>query len=135
MSSPRSDRLRELVADAGVAVSTKGVQMARDAHHERLSSLDATFLGVEDRCSHMHIGSVGVFEGSPGGAVDLERVHHLMSVALDGVPRCRQRVETIPLLGLRSGWTTPPSTLTTTSGTRACRCLATSVSSSGSPAA
>jgi diacylglycerol O-acyltransferase len=99
MSSARSDRLRDLVADAGVAVSTKGAQMAPEAHHERLSSLDATFLGVEDRCSHMHIGSVGVFEGAPGGAIDLERVHHLVSVALDGVPRYRQRVETIPFLG------------------------------------
>jgi diacylglycerol O-acyltransferase len=73
--------------------------MPGDAQHERLSSLDATFLAVEDRCSHMHIGSVGVFEGSPGGAVDLERVHHVVSVALDGVPRYRQRVETMPLLG------------------------------------
>ena len=53
--------------------------MARDTHHERLSSLDATFLGVEDRCSHMHIGSVGVFEGGPGGGIDLDRVHHLVS--------------------------------------------------------
>ena len=79
MSSPRSDRLRDVVADAGLAVSTKGAQMARDAHHERLSSLDATFLGVEDRCSHMHIGSVGVFEAGPGSAIDLERVHHVVA--------------------------------------------------------
>ena len=50
MASPRSDRLRAVVADAGVAVSTKGAQMARDA-------------------------------------------------PLDGVPRYRQRVETIPFLG------------------------------------
>jgi hypothetical protein len=40
--------LRDVVADAGAAASTKGAQMPRDAHHERLSSLDATFLGVED---------------------------------------------------------------------------------------
>jgi WS/DGAT/MGAT family acyltransferase len=73
--------------------------MTRDAHHERLSALDATFLGVEDRCSHMHIGSVGVFEACPGGAIDLESVHHLVSVALAGVPRYRQRIETIPILG------------------------------------
>ena len=74
--------------------------MARDTHHERLSSLDATFLGVEDRCSHMHIGSVGVFEGpARAAAIDLERVHHLVSATLDSVPRYRQRVETMPLLG------------------------------------
>ena len=77
--------------------------MTGEAHYERLSALDATFLGVEDRCSHMHIGSVGVFEAGPdaghGGAVDLDRVRHLVSVALDGVPRYRQRVETMPVLG------------------------------------
>ena len=77
--------------------------MARDAYQERLSALDATFLGIEDRCSHMHIGTVGVFEAGPaagpGGAIDLERVRHLVSVVLEGVPRYRQRVETIPLLG------------------------------------
>ena len=71
--------------------------MARVTHYERLSALDATFLGVEDRCSHMHIGSVGLFEApGPGGAIDLEQVRHLVSVALDGIPRYRQRVETIP---------------------------------------
>ena len=77
--------------------------MGADAYHERLTALDATFLGVEDRCSHMHIGSVGVFEGGPaagpGGSLDLDRIHHLVSVVLDGVPRYRQRVETIPGLG------------------------------------
>lgn len=77
--------------------------MARDTHHERLSALDATFLGVEDRCSHMHIGSVGVFEPAPAsnprGAIDLDRVRHLVSVVLEGIPRYRQRVETIPLFG------------------------------------
>ena len=109
--------------------------MPRDAHHERLSSLDATFLGVEDRCSHMHIGSVGVFEGSPGGAIDLEGVHHLVSVALDGVPRYRQRVETMPLLG-HPVWVDDASfNPHYHSGTPACPCPATSVSSSGSPAA
>jgi WS/DGAT/MGAT family acyltransferase len=77
--------------------------MGRDAHHERLSALDATFLAIEDRCSHMHIGSVGVFEAEPGmgpaGALDLEMVHHLVSVVLDGVPRYHQRVETTPIFG------------------------------------
>jgi WS/DGAT/MGAT family acyltransferase len=51
----------------------------------------------------MHIGSVGVFEAGqaagPGGAIDIDQIRHLVAVALDGVPRYRQRVETIPLLG------------------------------------
>ncbi|HXJ34580.1 MAG TPA: wax ester/triacylglycerol synthase family O-acyltransferase [Candidatus Eisenbacteria bacterium] len=77
--------------------------MGRAAHHERLSALDATFLAIEDRCSHMHIGSVGVFEAEPGmgsaGALDLDSVHHLVSVVLDSVPRYHQRVETTPIFG------------------------------------
>jgi diacylglycerol O-acyltransferase len=75
----------------------------RAPHHERLSALDATFLAIEDRCSHMHIGSVGVFEPVPGmtprGALDPERVRRLVSAVLDGVPRYHQRVETSPVLG------------------------------------
>ena len=30
---------------------------------ERMSSLDAVFIAVEDAVNHMHIGSVGIFEG------------------------------------------------------------------------
>ena len=32
---------------------------------DRLSPLDASFLHIEDDVSHMHIGSVGIFEGPP----------------------------------------------------------------------
>jgi len=32
---------------------------------DRMSPLDASFLHVEDAVSHMHIGSVAVFEGPP----------------------------------------------------------------------
>jgi len=76
--------------------------MSEPTYHERLSALDAAFLGVEDRCSHMHIGSVATFDASalgPGGALDLDRVRHLVEAALAIVPRYRQRVETVPLLG------------------------------------
>jgi hypothetical protein len=89
MSFLRSDRLRDPVADAGAAVSTKGARMARDAHHERLSSLDATFLGVEDRCSHMHIGSVGVSDLRRGDR-DVDRTTApLVASALLAAPRAR----------------------------------------------
>jgi WS/DGAT/MGAT family acyltransferase len=75
--------------------------MAAEAHCERLSALDATFLGIEDRCSHMHIGSVGVFEAEPavsGGGLDMERIHRLVTTVLDGFPRYRQRIDRVPLL-------------------------------------
>jgi diacylglycerol O-acyltransferase / wax synthase len=75
--------------------------MGRDVNHERLSALDATFLGIEDRCSHMHIGSVGVFEAPDGGegrGLDIDVIHRLVSTILDAFPRYRQRIETMPFL-------------------------------------
>jgi hypothetical protein len=87
--------------------------MAEPASHERLSALDAAFLGVEDRCSHMHIGSVATFDATPlgpGGAIDPDRVRHLVEAALAMVPRYHQRVETVPLLGHPVWWTTRRST-------------------------
>jgi len=38
---------------------------------DRLSALDASFLTIEDAVSHMHIGSVCVFEGPPPPQKDL----------------------------------------------------------------
>ncbi len=32
---------------------------------EPLSAQDSSFLEIEDDVSHMHIGSVGIFEGPP----------------------------------------------------------------------
>ena len=113
--------------------------MASGSHHERLSALDASFLGIEDRCSHMHIGSVAIFESGPatgpGRGIDPELVRHLVSVVLDGVPRYRQRVETMPLLGHPVWVDDASSTCTTTYGTPAWRFRATRASSSVSPPA
>ncbi len=61
---------------------------------EPLSAQDASFLDVEDEVSHMHIGSVGIFEGPPPSRSDLlsgvQRKLHL-------VPRYRQKVRFPPL--------------------------------------
>src|SRR5712671_5534972 len=38
---------------------------------ERLSTLDALFLELEDRTTHMHVGAVAVFEGKPPPYRDL----------------------------------------------------------------
>ena len=40
----------------------------------RMSPLDASFLHVEDDVNHMHIGSVGIFEGPPPPTADLQRM-------------------------------------------------------------
>ena len=53
-----------------------------------MSALDAWFLHVEDDINHMHIGSVGIFEGPPP---ELARLQDAIGEALDDIPRYRQR--------------------------------------------
>jgi diacylglycerol O-acyltransferase len=67
----------------------------------RLSPLDATFLHVEDDVTHMHIGSVGIFEGPPPAQPEL-----LAAIAgkLHLAPRYRQRVAFVPLQAGRPVW-------------------------------
>ena len=68
---------------------------------DSLSSQDASFLDIEDEVSHMHIGSVGIFEGRPRRATNsvagVERKLHL-------VPRYRQKVRYPPLHVGRPVW-------------------------------
>lgn len=60
---------------------------------ERMSSLDAAFIAVEDAVNHMHIGSVGIFEGPAPAYHD---VRALVAGKLQLVPRYRQRVREAP---------------------------------------
>ncbi len=61
---------------------------------DRMSPLDSSFLHIEDDVSHMHIGSVGIFEGpSPGYG----RVVAMVAGKLPLVPRYRQVVRSVPL--------------------------------------
>src|SRR5512141_1797056 len=60
-----------------------------DTWFERLSGLDATFLYLEDRSAHMHVGSVLLFDGPIPPYRDLLA---LIASRLDRVPRYRQRV-------------------------------------------
>ena len=60
---------------------------------ERLGSLDAVFIAVEDAVNHMHIGSVGIFEGP---VPSFEAVHALCAAKLQFVARYRQRVREAP---------------------------------------
>jgi diacylglycerol O-acyltransferase / wax synthase len=61
---------------------------------EPLSPLDASFLDIEDEVSHMHIGSVGIFEGPPPGRPEMARA---VEGKLHLVPRYRQRVRFLPM--------------------------------------
>ena len=60
---------------------------------ERMGSLDAMFIAVEDAVNHMHIGSVGIFEGP---VPSYEAVRALVAGKLQLVPRYRQRVREAP---------------------------------------
>ncbi|HEX6918112.1 MAG TPA: wax ester/triacylglycerol synthase family O-acyltransferase [Phycicoccus sp.] len=62
---------------------------------DRLSSLDASFLHLEDAATPMHVGSVMVFD-APAGGFDYERLVTLISERIAHVPRYRQRVRTVP---------------------------------------
>jgi len=68
---------------------------------DTMSALDASFLDVEDAVSHMHIGSIGIFEGPPPSAEELRR---MMLAKLPLVPRYRQVVMQVPLSLGRPVW-------------------------------
>ena len=61
--------------------------------HDRLSPLDSSFLNIEDGVSHMHIASIGIFEGP---APRMEDLVSMIAGKLGYVPRYRQVVERVP---------------------------------------
>jgi WS/DGAT/MGAT family acyltransferase len=68
--------------------------------YERLSALDAAFLGVENPNSHMHVGAVALFDAAPlrasDGTLHIERIRHLVEAGFRAFPRYRQRLAWIP---------------------------------------
>src|SRR6266481_5745347 len=70
------------------------------ADYERLSALDASFLGIEDGTCHMHVGAVLIFDAeplrAPGGGIDIDRIRQQIHARLHLVPRFRQRLAYIP---------------------------------------
>ncbi|HYI37844.1 MAG TPA: wax ester/triacylglycerol synthase family O-acyltransferase [Thermoleophilaceae bacterium] len=75
-------------------------------HMDRLSSVDASFLAQEREGSHMHIGSILLFEG-PAPAAD-EVIAHVES-RLHLVPRYRQKLSFPRLEMGRPLWVDDPS--------------------------
>jgi WS/DGAT/MGAT family acyltransferase len=75
-------------------------QMAQ-GHLDRLTSIDAGFLHVEEDGAHMHIGALGVFAGPAPSIDDLRR--HVAS-RLPRLPRYRQRVQEMPFGTGRPLW-------------------------------
>jgi diacylglycerol O-acyltransferase / wax synthase len=69
-------------------------------HYEPLSYLDASFLALETRTSHMHVTGVAIFEASPlrtaTGGIDIARIRSHVRSKLQYIPRYRQRLEWVP---------------------------------------
>ena len=66
---------------------------------QKLSPLDASFLHLETRHTHMHIGGVAIFEPSPVGSGEVlhNDIVRIIEPRLDLMPRYRQRVAFLPL--------------------------------------
>jgi WS/DGAT/MGAT family acyltransferase len=62
---------------------------------DRLTSLDASFLYLEESTTPMHVGSVMVFQPRDAG-FDYDRLVSLISTRIAFVPRYRQRVREVP---------------------------------------
>jgi diacylglycerol O-acyltransferase len=76
------------------------------AHGDRLSALDASFLAQEGSNSHMHVGAVTIFEGPPPAYRDF--CNHIRS-RLHLVPRYRQKLAVPPLETGRPLWVDDPN--------------------------
>ena len=72
---------------------------------EMMSPLDVLFLDVEDAVTHMHIGSVGIFEGPAPGPGEVQSA---VAARLPQVPRYRQKVRFVPLALGRPAWVDDP---------------------------
>src|SRR6201991_3576923 len=81
------------------------VPMAQ-AHGDRLSATDASFLAQERANSHMHVGAVLVFEGPAPAYADF--LTHIRS-RLHLVPRYRHKLALPPLETGRPIWIDDPS--------------------------
>src|SRR5215208_543548 len=70
-----------------------------------MSPQDASFLHIEDDVTHMHIGTVGLFEGP---APSQEETRAAIEAKLPLVPRYRQKVRFVPLDLGRPVWVDDP---------------------------
>lgn len=73
------------------------------SHWERLSALDASFLGIETDETPMHVGALVILDAGPlatdEGGIDGRKLRRYFEVTLAALPRYRQRLAWVP--GLR----------------------------------
>ncbi len=72
---------------------------------DRMHTLDAEFLHLEDRVGHLHIAGLAVFEGPTPTEQELSA---LLEAKLHLIPRYRQRVHTVPWELGRPVWVDDP---------------------------
>ena len=80
--------------------------MDKQAHRDRLTAIDASFLHQEKQASHMHVGALVTFEGPPPSREDF--ISHI-EPRLSLIPRYRQRLAFPPLELGRPFWVDDPS--------------------------
>ena len=77
-------------------------------HHDRLSSLDASFLHLERPEYPMHVGAVSILEGEPffgaDGRLRIDAVRDLVLSRLPLMPRFRRRLMFVPYEQGRPVW-------------------------------
>jgi diacylglycerol O-acyltransferase / wax synthase len=73
--------------------------------NDRLTGLDTSFLHLENATSHMHVGSVMIFEGPPP---PYDELIEAFERRLPLVPRYRQRLAFVPLGQGRPKWVDDP---------------------------
>ena len=80
--------------------------MAKQAHKDRLTAIDASFLHQEKQASHMHVGALVIFDGPPPGREEFaEQTESRLSL----VPRYRQKLAFPRLEMGRPFWVDDPS--------------------------
>ena len=83
-------------------MSGRGSTMTSD-NFERLSAMDTSFLVFEsDRCP-LHVSATVIYESGPmkrdGGGIDVDIYRNATSAILHRVPRYRQKLEWVPIVG------------------------------------
>ncbi len=72
-------------------------------HYVRLSHLDKSFLALETRSTHMHVGAVAIFDSgsfaTDDGGIDVDLLRAFVESKLHYVPRYRQRLAWVPIEG------------------------------------
>jgi len=72
------------------------------SHYERLTALDSMFLSLEDENIGMHVGAVGIFShgslADDRGQVEIQSLREFTEVALNDVPRFRQKLAKVPVV-------------------------------------